>query len=88
VRSSGATTRPENHLSPSRAHSRLDGLTAFIDRVLERLLTAADASGMIDWAVSVDSTIARAHQHATNVTRHTGAGSNYTIRISSRLTTP
>jgi transposase len=42
------------------------------DRVLERLLAAADASGMIDWAVSVDSTIARAHQHATNVTRHTG----------------
>ncbi|WP_230990185.1 hypothetical protein [Rhodococcus oxybenzonivorans] len=40
--------------------------------MLERLLTAADASGMIDWAVSVDSTIARAHQHATNVTRHTG----------------
>jgi transposase len=28
--------------------------------------------------VSVDSTIARAHQHATNATRHRGAGSNYT----------
>jgi hypothetical protein len=24
------------------------------------------------WAVSVASTIARAHQHATNITRHTG----------------
>jgi hypothetical protein len=29
-------------------------------------------------SLSVDSTIARARQHATNTTRHTGAGSNYT----------
>ena len=42
------------------------------DRVLERLLAAAEAAGMIDWSVSVDSTIARAHQHATNATRLTG----------------
>lgn len=48
------------------------------DIVLQRLLTEADAAGLVDWAVSVDSTIARAHQHATNITRPTGAGSNYT----------
>jgi putative transposase len=42
------------------------------DRVLDQLLTKADASGRIDWPVSVDSTIARAHQHATNLTRLTG----------------
>lgn len=42
------------------------------DRVLERLTAAADEAGQIDWTVSVDSTIARAHQHATNVSRHTG----------------
>ncbi|WP_458683384.1 transposase [Prescottella equi] len=42
------------------------------DRILERLLTHADAAGIVDWAVSVDSTIVRAHQHATNTTRHTG----------------
>jgi transposase len=48
------------------------------DTALRRLLTAADAAGRIDWAVSVDSTIARAHQHATNITRAQGAGSNYT----------
>jgi len=42
------------------------------DRVLERLLATAEATGMIDWSVSVDSTIARAHQHATNATRLTG----------------
>jgi transposase len=52
-------------------HRRLAGDGTW-DRVLQRLLTVADAAGMIDWAVSVDSTIARAHQHATNVTRHTG----------------
>ncbi len=39
------------------------------DRVLTVLLTDADAAGELDWAVSVDSTIARAHQHATNTTR-------------------
>lgn len=40
------------------------------DHVLERLLAGADAAGMLDWAVSVDSTIVRAHQHATNTARH------------------
>ncbi|MFR9774052.1 IS5 family transposase [Nocardia sp. SC052] len=58
-------------------HRRLAGDGAW-DRILERLLTVADAAGMIDWPVSVESTIARAHQHATNITRHPGAGSNYT----------
>ena len=42
------------------------------DLVLARLLASAQADGAIDWAVSVDSTIARAHQHATNLTRLTG----------------
>jgi putative transposase len=41
------------------------------DAVLSRLLASAQAAGVIDWSVAVDSTIARAHQHATNVTRHT-----------------
>jgi transposase len=42
------------------------------DAVLARLLAAAEEAGIIDWAVAVDSTIARAHQHATNITRDTG----------------
>jgi transposase len=42
------------------------------DVLLARLLARAQAAGAIDWAVSVDSTIARAHQHATNLTRLTG----------------
>ena len=39
------------------------------DRVLAELLATADAQGGIDWTVSVDATINRAHQHATNTTR-------------------
>ncbi|MFC5958038.1 IS5 family transposase [Streptomyces pratens] len=33
-------------------------------RIFEQLQARADAEGLIDWDVSVDSTIARAHQHA------------------------
>lgn len=52
-------------------HRRLAGDGTW-DVVLDRLLTAADAAGAVDWSVSVDSTIARAYQHATNITRTTG----------------
>ena len=45
------------------------------DKVLTALLTRADAAGEIDWDVAVDSTIARAHQHATNTTRRAGGPS-------------
>ena len=44
------------------------------DRILAALLSDADKVGLIDWAVSVDSTINRAHQHATNFARATGGG--------------
>jgi transposase len=33
-------------------------------RLLSRLQARADAGGLITWDVSVDSTVARAHQHA------------------------
>lgn len=39
------------------------------DNVLAALLAEADAAGEVDWRVSVDSTISRAHQHGTNTTR-------------------
>ena len=42
------------------------------EKILAQLQAQADAEGLIDWTVAVDSTAARAHQHATNVTRHTG----------------
>lgn len=39
------------------------------DRVHQALLAHADAAGEVEWTVSVDSTINRAHQHATNLPR-------------------
>ena len=39
------------------------------DRVLGVLLAQADTAGDLDWTVSVDSTVNRAHQHATNTRR-------------------
>ncbi|MFJ2399288.1 IS5 family transposase [Streptomyces sp. NPDC087843] len=46
------------------------------DTVLAQLTAQADSINGIDWTVSVDSTINRAHQHATNTARpekYTGA---------------
>ena len=42
------------------------------DTIVQALIVRADAEGLVDWSVSVDSTIARAHQHAMNTTRPTG----------------
>ena len=39
------------------------------DKILAALLALADAGKQVDWTVSVDSTINRAHQHATNLPR-------------------
>jgi transposase len=42
------------------------------DMIHARLLADADATGELDWTVSIDSTINRAHQHATTLPRDTG----------------
>lgn len=47
------------------------------DRVLAELLADADAAGEIDWKVSTDSSVVRAHQHGTNVRRTAGGRSSY-----------
>ena len=39
------------------------------DQVLTALLAQADAAGLVDWTVSVDSTTARVHQHAATLSR-------------------
>jgi putative transposase len=52
-------------------HHRMAGDGTW-DRALAALTAMADAAGAVDWSLSVDSTIARAHQHATNLARHTG----------------
>ena len=39
------------------------------DKIHARLIAEADSVGDLDWTVSVDATINRAHQHATNRSR-------------------
>ena len=51
-----------------------DGVWA---RVLERVQSLADADDELDWVVSVDSTIARVHQHGATLPRHTGGTVEY-----------
>jgi transposase len=76
-------------------HRRMAGDGTW-DHVLSLLHAQAEREGLIDWRVSVDSTIARAHQHATNTRRDTGGwielhefGRAGTTRIRpSRLTMP
>jgi transposase len=51
-----------------KRHRRFSGDGTW-DRILGQLLAEADAVGEIDWTVSVDSTVNRGHQHATNLPR-------------------
>ena len=54
-----------------KRHRRYSGDGTW-DHVLAALLVDADSAGLVDWAVSVDSTIIRAHQHAATLKRDTG----------------
>ncbi|WP_420718762.1 IS5 family transposase [Streptomyces sp. XY413] len=57
---------PEHFGSWKGAHNRLRKWAAdgTWEKVFTALLAQADAEGDLDWVVSVDSTIVRAHQHA------------------------
>ena len=48
------------------------------DKVLTALQVQADANGEIDWRVSVDSTIARVHQHGATAARRVSGPSSHT----------
>ena len=48
------------------------------DKVLTMLQAQADARGEIDWRLSVDSTIARVHQHGATASRSTGNPMSHT----------
>lgn len=54
-----------------KRHRRYSGDGTW-DTILAALLTTADARGEVDWSISVDSTVNRAHQHGTNLPRATG----------------
>ena len=53
-----------------KRHRRFSG-DGILDRIYAEILADADSAGQVDWALSVDSTINRAHQHATNLLRST-----------------
>ena len=42
------------------------------DRLLARAQTKCEAVGEVEWEVSVDSTVVRAHQHAAGARRRPG----------------
>ena len=56
------------HQTVSKRHRRFsrDGTW---DKILARLVAETDAGGEVDWTVSVDSSVNRAHQHATTLRR-------------------
>ncbi|MFE8926443.1 hypothetical protein [Streptomyces rochei] len=55
--------RTEPHPVAVRAHRRWAADGTF-DRMLRAAQAKADAAGDVEWLVSVDSTVVRAHQHA------------------------
>ena len=54
-----------------KRHRRFSGDGTW-NNILTELLSQADEAELILWEVSVDSTVNRAHQHGTNLTRTTG----------------
>jgi transposase len=63
-----------------KRHRRYSGDGTW-DNVQAVVLSVADAAGVVDWAASVDSTVVRAHQHATNLTRDDGSGTGGEIEL-------
>jgi transposase len=58
-------------------------------RILTALQAQADVKGLITWQVSVDSTVARAHQHAAGARNGgTANANNQAESTASPLTTP
>lgn len=61
------------HQTVSKRHRRFSADGTW-DRIHARLVAEADAAGEVDWNLSVDSTINRAHQHATTLPRTESVG--------------
>ena len=53
------------------------------DRLLARAQTKSDAVGKVEWEVNVDSTVARAHQHAAGARASRGRPTPVTARVGS-----
>ncbi len=66
---------PERYGPWATLHTRFRRWAAdgTFDRMLRAAQAKADAAGDIDWLVSVDSTIVRAHQHAAGARKRGSA---------------
>lgn len=58
------------------------------DRIHQALLARADDAGQVEWTVSVDSTINRAHQHATNLPRENSEPASAVDAVAGLITGP
>lgn len=78
---------PERHDPWQTAYERFarweaDGTWAGL---LEQVQLRDDSVGTVEWTVSVDSTINRAHQHAAGARKRGRRGTNWKIRHARRL---
>ena len=60
-----------------KRHRRFS-LDGTYDRLLSELQVQADAAGELDWQVSIDSTIARVHQHGATARRSLSKPTSHT----------
>ena len=76
---------PERYGSWKTAHERLRLWTAdgTWDKILAEVIVRDDAVGEVEWVISVDSSVVRAHQHAAGV-RKRGTARPRSMRSRSR----
>lgn len=67
---------PERYGPWKTCHERVRrwSLDGTWDRLLEHVQVKDDAVGAVEWQIQVDSSVARAHQHAAGARRHRKGG--------------
>jgi transposase len=67
---------PERYGPWKTCHERLRRWTAdgTWDRILAEVIVKDDSVGAVEWVISVDSTVVRAHQHAAGARKKGGLG--------------
>lgn len=65
---------PERYRPWKTCHERLRRWSAdgTWDRILEEVIVKDDSIGAVEWVISVDSTVVRAHQHAAGARKKGG----------------
>jgi transposase len=73
---------PERYGPWKTCHERLRRWTAdgTWDRILAEVIVKDDSVGAVEWVISVDSTVVRAHQHAAGARKKGGLGAGGSTR--------